>query len=161
GPASPDEGRGGYPYASGAPRAPADRFDYETELPPSWRNLDARSREREPEELFPAESQGGASWPEPDLASEVQVAAEADAPPQEPRHARTSPEPGEQQDQAKAGQLSGSVVRSSGVMAIGTLASRVTGFLRTAVLLYALGTHHLGDAYNLANTLPNAVYNLA
>jgi putative peptidoglycan lipid II flippase len=70
-------------------------------------------------------------------------------------------EPREQQDQAGGGQLSSSVVRSSGVMAIGTLASRVTGFLRTAVLLYALGTHHLGDAYNLANTLPNAVYNLA
>jgi putative peptidoglycan lipid II flippase len=54
-----------------------------------------------------------------------------------------------------------SIVRSSGVMAVGTLASRVTGFLRTAVLIYALGTHFLGDAYNIANTLPNAVYNLA
>jgi putative peptidoglycan lipid II flippase len=54
-----------------------------------------------------------------------------------------------------------SLVRSSGVMAVGTLASRVTGFLRTAILIYALGTHYLGDAYNIANTLPNAVYNLA
>ena len=53
------------------------------------------------------------------------------------------------------------LVRSSGVMAVGTLASRITGFLRTAVLLFALGTHYLGDAYNIANTLPNAVYNLA
>jgi putative peptidoglycan lipid II flippase len=52
-------------------------------------------------------------------------------------------------------------MRSSGIMAVGTMASRVTGFLRTAVLLYALGTHFLGDAYNIANTLPNAVYNLA
>jgi putative peptidoglycan lipid II flippase len=54
-----------------------------------------------------------------------------------------------------------SLARSSGVMAVGTLASRFTGFLRTAVLLYAIGTHDLGNAYNLANTLPNAVYNLA
>jgi putative peptidoglycan lipid II flippase len=54
-----------------------------------------------------------------------------------------------------------SLVRSSGIMAVGTLASRVTGFLRTAVLLYAIGTHDLGNAYNIANTLPNAVYNLA
>jgi putative peptidoglycan lipid II flippase len=46
-------------------------------------------------------------------------------------------------------------------MAVGTLASRVTGFLRTAILLYAIGTHDLGNAYNIANTLPNAVYNLA
>jgi len=54
-----------------------------------------------------------------------------------------------------------SLVRSSGVMAIGTIASRFTGFLRTAVLLYAIGTQNLGDAYNVANNLPNAVYNLA
>src|ERR1022692_1107858 len=53
-----------------------------------------------------------------------------------------------------------SLVRSSGIMAVGTIASRVTGFLRTAVLIYAIGTHDLGDAYNIANTLPNAVYDL-
>ena len=46
-------------------------------------------------------------------------------------------------------------------MAIGTIASRATGFVRTAVLLYAIGTQNLGDAYNVANTVPNAVYNLA
>lgn len=54
-----------------------------------------------------------------------------------------------------------SLIRSSGIMAVGTLASRLTGFLRTAILLYAVGTHDLGNAYNIANTLPNAVYNLA
>ncbi len=54
-----------------------------------------------------------------------------------------------------------SLLRSSGTMAVGTLASRVTGFVRNAVLIYAIGTHYLGDAYNLANTLPNIVYNLA
>ena len=54
-----------------------------------------------------------------------------------------------------------SMARSSGVMALGTIASRFTGFLRTAVLLYAIGTQSLGDAYNVANTVPNAVYNLA
>jgi putative peptidoglycan lipid II flippase len=54
-----------------------------------------------------------------------------------------------------------SLARSSGVMAAGTLASRVTGFVRTAVLLYAIGTKDLGDAYNVANSIPNAVYDLA
>ncbi len=54
-----------------------------------------------------------------------------------------------------------SLVRSSGVMALGTVGSRFTGFLRTAVLLYAIGTQALGNAYNVANNLPNAVYNLA
>jgi putative peptidoglycan lipid II flippase len=54
-----------------------------------------------------------------------------------------------------------SLVRSSGAMAVGTLASRVTGFVRSAILIYAIGTHDLGNAYNVANTLPNIVYNLA
>jgi putative peptidoglycan lipid II flippase len=54
-----------------------------------------------------------------------------------------------------------SLLRSSGTMALGTIASRVTGFVRNAILIYAIGTHYLGDAYNVANTLPNIVYNLA
>jgi putative peptidoglycan lipid II flippase len=53
------------------------------------------------------------------------------------------------------------LARSSAVVAIGTLASRVTGLLRTLVLAYAIGVSFLANAYNYANTLPNAVYNLA
>jgi murein biosynthesis integral membrane protein MurJ len=47
-------------------------------------------------------------------------------------------------------------------MALGTLASRGTGFLRTVMLVYALGVTvaSVGNAYNNANTLPNAVYDL-
>ena len=45
-------------------------------------------------------------------------------------------------------------------MAVGTLVSRATGFLRTLVLVYAMGTLALGNAYNNANTLPNTVYYL-
>jgi murein biosynthesis integral membrane protein MurJ len=45
-------------------------------------------------------------------------------------------------------------------MAVGTLVSRGTGFLRTLVLAYAVGVNGLGDAYNNANTLPNTVYYL-
>jgi murein biosynthesis integral membrane protein MurJ len=64
-------------------------------------------------------------------------------------------------DPGRPGRDDKSLLRHSGVMAAGTLASRFTGFIRTAVLLYALGTKDLGDAYNVANTVPNAVYNLA
>ncbi len=53
-----------------------------------------------------------------------------------------------------------SLVHASGVMAAGTLVSRVTGFLRTAVIAYALGTAAVADAYNNANTFPNAVFDL-
>jgi putative peptidoglycan lipid II flippase len=45
-------------------------------------------------------------------------------------------------------------------MALGTLASRVTGLVRTLIQAYALGGFALADAYNVANSLPNAVYNL-
>jgi putative peptidoglycan lipid II flippase len=45
-------------------------------------------------------------------------------------------------------------------MAIGTLASRGTGFLRTVALAAALGTTRVSDAYNLGNTLPNVLYDL-
>jgi putative peptidoglycan lipid II flippase len=45
-------------------------------------------------------------------------------------------------------------------MALGTLVSRATGFLRTLVLVAAIGVAGLGNAYNNANTLPNTVYYL-
>ena len=45
-------------------------------------------------------------------------------------------------------------------MAVGTLVSRATGFLRTLVLVAAIGVAGLGNAYNNANTLPNTVYYL-
>jgi putative peptidoglycan lipid II flippase len=62
---------------------------------------------------------------------------------------------------ADAGAGSASVVRSSGLMAVGTLGSRMTGFLRTLVQNAALGAVGIAEAYNLSNTLPNVVYNLA
>ena len=45
-------------------------------------------------------------------------------------------------------------------MALGTLASRGTGFLRTLVIAYVLGVAAVSTAYQNANTLPNAVYDL-
>jgi putative peptidoglycan lipid II flippase len=46
-------------------------------------------------------------------------------------------------------------------MAVGTLGSRLTGFVRTLVQASVLGSAIVGDVYNLSNTLPNVVYNLA
>jgi putative peptidoglycan lipid II flippase len=59
-----------------------------------------------------------------------------------------------------AGIQRSSLIRSSAGMAVGTLVSRGTGFLRTLVLVYAVGVIGLGNAYNNANTLPNAIYYL-
>ena len=46
-------------------------------------------------------------------------------------------------------------------MAVGTFGSRITGFLRTIAQSYALGALGIAAAYNLSNTLPNAVYYFA
>lgn len=45
-------------------------------------------------------------------------------------------------------------------MAGGTLASRLTGFVRVLVLAYVLGFTPLADAFNLANTVPNMLFDL-
>jgi putative peptidoglycan lipid II flippase len=52
------------------------------------------------------------------------------------------------------------LVRSSAIVAAGTGLSRLTGFLRVAVMAYALGTTALAEAYNLANNTPNLLYDL-
>ena len=51
------------------------------------------------------------------------------------------------------------LARSGVAMAAGTLASRGTGFVRTVVIAAALG-RFLGDPYNVANTIPNILYDL-
>ena len=50
--------------------------------------------------------------------------------------------------------------RASGVMAIGTILSRITGFFRAILAVAVLGTALLADTYNVANTMPNILYNL-
>ena len=52
------------------------------------------------------------------------------------------------------------LVSGARTMAFGTIASRGTGFLRTAVVAGVLGVRGVGDAFNLANTAPNIVYDL-
>ncbi|MCC7078238.1 MAG: murein biosynthesis integral membrane protein MurJ [Acidimicrobiia bacterium] len=55
------------------------------------------------------------------------------------------------------------LVRSSTVLAAGTITSRVTGLVKVMVASWVLGatTSRLADAYNLANTAPNQFYELA
>ena len=53
-----------------------------------------------------------------------------------------------------------SLGRSSGLMAVANLASRLTGFLRQVVLFSVLGATVLNDSYTVSNTLPNIVYEL-
>jgi putative peptidoglycan lipid II flippase len=53
-----------------------------------------------------------------------------------------------------------SVARNSAIMALGSIVSRLTGFLRVAVLGAAVGAGVIGDTYTTANTVPSMVYEL-
>ena len=51
-----------------------------------------------------------------------------------------------------------SVSRASRIMAMGTIVSRVTGMVRSSMLVAALSTGPLADAFTVGNNLPNMVY---
>jgi putative peptidoglycan lipid II flippase len=99
----------------------------------------------------PAAQAGEAAWPGGPAAADPGAGGLGTAVP----GAAGAPPPG-----PPSGPETASVARSSGIMALGTLASRGTGFLRTLILVYALGESFVANAYNNANTIPNAVYDL-
>jgi len=51
-----------------------------------------------------------------------------------------------------------SILTSSAVMAAGTVVSRMSGFVRNALLAAALGTQLHADVFTIANTIPNMLY---
>ncbi|MEW1861175.1 murein biosynthesis integral membrane protein MurJ [Streptomyces sp. NPDC088194] len=57
-----------------------------------------------------------------------------------------------------SGGKAGNILKSSALMAAGTLVSRVTGFVRTLVIAAAIGVATLGDSYAVANVLPTMIY---
>ncbi|MGW5341459.1 murein biosynthesis integral membrane protein MurJ [Streptomyces sp. NPDC004050] len=56
-----------------------------------------------------------------------------------------------------AGRAAG-LLKSSALMAAGTIVSRITGFLRTLVVAAAIGVGTFNDTYQIANTLPTMIY---
>ncbi|MBK3644806.1 murein biosynthesis integral membrane protein MurJ [Streptomyces sp. MBT33] len=59
---------------------------------------------------------------------------------------------------AKKGGKAGGLLKSSAVMAAGTMVSRLTGFVRSALIVSALGTALLGDTFQVAYQLPTMIY---
>ncbi|OFT77332.1 murein biosynthesis protein MurJ [Corynebacterium sp. HMSC30G07] len=64
--------------------------------------------------------------------------------------------PAAQEAEATEENSSQSVVRATGSMAVATLISRITGFIRTVMIGAALGPA-VASAFNTANTLPNII----
>ena len=80
-----------------------------------------------------------------------------------PTDPASDPLTGEIDLRAEAGEESArALTRATAVMSVGTALSRLTGFLRLAVMAWAIGGAEtkLPDTYNLANTMPNIVYQL-
>jgi putative peptidoglycan lipid II flippase len=50
------------------------------------------------------------------------------------------------------------IARASAWMALGTIVSRLTGFLRAALLALVIGTSLNADLFDIANTIPNSLY---
>ncbi|MFJ2513552.1 murein biosynthesis integral membrane protein MurJ [Streptomyces griseoviridis] len=59
---------------------------------------------------------------------------------------------------AKKGGKAAGLLKSSAVMAAGTMVSRLTGFIRSALIVSALGIGLLGDTFQVAYQLPTMIY---
>ncbi|MGW6008861.1 murein biosynthesis integral membrane protein MurJ [Streptomyces sp. NPDC055210] len=58
----------------------------------------------------------------------------------------------------KSGGRASGLLKSSAVMAAGTMVSRLTGFIRSALIVAALGVGLLGDTFQVAYQLPTMIY---
>ncbi|RLV01423.1 murein biosynthesis integral membrane protein MurJ [Streptomyces griseocarneus] len=68
------------------------------------------------------------------------------------------PEPEAPAAPAAKGGKAASVLKSSALMAAGSLVSRILGFGRNLVMAAAIGVGSLNDSYQVANTLPTMIY---
>ncbi|MEW2565948.1 murein biosynthesis integral membrane protein MurJ [Streptomyces sp. NPDC047070] len=80
-------------------------------------------------------------------------------PAREPAAATTTAPPAPAAAPAKksGGRASG-LLKSSALMAAGTMVSRLTGFIRSALIVAALGVGLLGDTFQVAYQLPTMIY---
>jgi putative peptidoglycan lipid II flippase len=93
------------------------------------------------------------------IAAATGAGVQTDHPPSETDTAIPQAPPGEAAAPGSAERNRG-LLADSRTMAIASLASRVTGFLRSILLVAALGTGAIGNAYSGGNTFPNMVYEL-
>ncbi|POX56881.1 murein biosynthesis integral membrane protein MurJ [Streptomyces sp. Ru71] len=83
------------------------------------------------------------------VAADADLASEAGAAPAAPAAPAAA---------AKKGGRASGLLKSSAVMAAGTMVSRLTGFIRSALIVSALGVGLLGDTFQVAYQLPTMIY---
>ncbi|MER6783529.1 murein biosynthesis integral membrane protein MurJ [Streptomyces sp. NPDC000658] len=118
---------------------------------------DSRPSAESPAVPGPAQPPGGQGAPQqfqapvaatPAIDQTMNLTATPDAAPA-PAAAASAPK--------KGGRASG-LLKSSAVMAAGTMVSRLTGFVRSALIVSALGVGLLGDTFQVAYQLPTMIY---
>ncbi|MEU6799791.1 murein biosynthesis integral membrane protein MurJ [Streptomyces neyagawaensis] len=77
--------------------------------------------------------------------------------PGRPQHEEPEQAPAAAPAPKKGGRASG-LLKSSAVMAAGTMVSRLTGFIRSAMIVSALGLSLLGESFQVAYQLPTMIY---
>ncbi|MEV0221917.1 murein biosynthesis integral membrane protein MurJ [Streptomyces sp. NPDC050704] len=114
--------------------------------------------------LFRDQQQGGGhppmehpSVPGPAHAKPAGQGPPAHPPTPEPVSASPAPATPAGHAAKKGGRASG-LLKSSAVMAAGTMVSRLTGFIRSALIVAALGVGMLGDTFQVAYQLPTMIY---
>ncbi|MDX3544965.1 murein biosynthesis integral membrane protein MurJ [Streptomyces europaeiscabiei] len=108
--------------------------------------------------LFRDQQQGGAPMGQPSVPGPATAPSPGPGRPayQEPTPTPT-PAPAPTPPAKKGGRASG-LLKSSAVMAAGTMVSRLTGFIRSAMIVSALGLALLGESFQVAYTLPTMIY---
>ncbi|MEV6588411.1 murein biosynthesis integral membrane protein MurJ [Streptomyces acidicola] len=111
--------------------------------------------------LFRDQQQGGAHGPSGAHAPMGQPSVPGPAQPSmpaqgsEPEQTASAPAPA---PPAKKGGRASGLLKSSAVMAAGTMVSRLTGFIRSAMIVSALGLGLLGESFQVAYQLPTMIY---
>ncbi|WP_432248785.1 murein biosynthesis integral membrane protein MurJ [Streptomyces sanyensis] len=102
-------------------------------------------------------TRASAEKPEADAFAHLFRDQQASGPGQPAAVPPPQPEPAPAAPKKPSGRASG-LLKSSAVMAAGTLVSRLTGFVRSLVITAALGAALLGDTFTVAYTLPTMIY---
>ncbi|MGI5196626.1 murein biosynthesis integral membrane protein MurJ [Streptomyces sp. CA-288835] len=111
--------------------------------------------------LFRDQQQGGAYPPArpPGVSSPPGVPSPTPEPaPAAPQSPPPAPASAPTAASKKSGGRASGLLKSSAVMAAGTMVSRLTGFIRSALIVAALGTALLGDTFQVTYQLPTMIY---
>ena len=98
--------------------------------------------------------------PAPSPDASAQSAPSPDAPAQPSPNTSAQPTPMRPDHPTQTQPAQPSVARSTALMAVATLGSRVTGLVRTFVMAAVLGSTFVASAYQIANNLPNLIFDL-